>query len=218
MSTRMLKLGGLAFIALLAVTGIVIAAMSGMGSRAAAQPGPSLPVWPEFTMVYETDGAAVSVGTGPAEVTREVHRLEYQSATQWTDTVIEAPTIETRVGSFSMVGSYQTLDGDTYTEYNAYDQSPEETTVPENTTMVPGRVMPPFPIKESGVELTATTTTAKVCFQDQCGENAEGRLYTKANGVEIVFVDDARGIPLRVDDAFVVKEIRIDDTKQEIRQ
>ena len=33
----------------------------------------------------------------------------------------------------------------------------------------------------------------------------------------MVFVDDARGIPLRVDDAFIAKEIRIDDTKQEIR-
>ena len=40
MSTRMLKLGGLAFIALMAATGIVIAAMSGMGVRAADQPGP----------------------------------------------------------------------------------------------------------------------------------------------------------------------------------
>ena len=45
-------------------------------------------------------------------------------------------------------------------------------------------MMLPFSIQESGVELTATTTTAKAHFQGQCGENAEGRLYTKPESTE----------------------------------
>ena len=32
----------------------------------------------------------------------------------------------------------------------------------------------------------------------------------------MVFVDDARGIPLRVSDALIVREIRIDDNRQPV--
>ena len=76
--------------------------------------------------------------------------------------------------------------------------------------------MLPFPIEESGVETEPTVTSAKVCFNDECTENAAGLLHRKGNGSEVVYVDDARGIPLRVDDAFVVKEIHIEDAKQQI--
>ena len=82
--------------------------------------------------------------------------------------------------------------------------------------MLTGSMPPPFPIEESGVETEPTVTSAKVCFNDECTENAAGLLYRKANGSEFVFVDDARGIPLRVNDAFVVKEIHIKDAKQQI--
>ena len=59
-------------------------------------------------------------------------------------------------------------------------------------------------------------TSAKVCFNDECTENAAGLLYKQTNRSELVFVDDARGIPLRVNDAFIVREIRIQDAKQQI--
>ena len=182
--------------------------------------GPVIPTWPQFTMVYETDGAAIAIGQNPAEITREVRRLEYQSETQWTDTVIEAPTIETRVGQFSGVGSYKQLNGKTLTEFDAmdgYTDETTETTLEEGTTT--STIMPPFPIEESGIECTPIATNSRVCFRDQCTDNAEGLLYRKASGSEAVFVNDARGIPLRVGspstrDAFIVKEIQIDDTKR----
>ena len=69
----------------------------------------------------------------PAEVTREVRWLEYQSETQWKDIVIEAPTIETRVGQFNRVGSFQQLNGRTFTEFDALGGSSHETTVEEGT-------------------------------------------------------------------------------------
>ena len=138
------------------------------------------------------------------------------SATEWTDTVIEAPVITTPIGSSSRVGAYSQLNGTTYIEYDSAGDLVQTDTVDEDTTRLVGTMPPPFPIVESGVTTTTTTTTSKVCFQTECSENASGVLYTKDNGAEFVFVDDARGIPLRVNDTFIVKEITINDTREEI--
>ena len=175
---------------------------------------PTIPTWPQFSMEYETDGPAVSVGPGPAEVLREVRRLEFGSMTQWTDTVTTAPTIETRVGQFSRVGSYKRLDGTTFTEYDAMSGTTQEEEIEDGTVV--GPFMQPFPIEESGYEFTPTTTEAAVCFTGECQENAEGLLYVKESGTEMVFVRDARGIPLRIGEGFVVREIRINDAQQPV--
>ena len=178
--------------------------------------GPVIPTWPPFTMVYETNGVVYSIGSSPSVTTREVRRLEYQSRTQWTDTVVEAPTITTMVGSTSRVGSSTRVNGDSYTEYNASGELTYADTVGENTTMLADSLPPPFPIEDSRVETEPTVTSAKVCFNDECTENAAGLLRRRANGAEVVYVDDARGIPLRVNAAFVVKEIRITGAKRQI--
>ena len=209
------------------VVGVALVTVLGIGVRAdATKPVPpgvvsvTIPTWPAFSMVYETDGAVVAVGADPAQTIREVRRLDYQSKTQWRDTVLEAaPTIQTSVGEFSRVGSYVHLDGDTYTEFNAMDGAESEKTIREETiekgtTRLAGPILYPFPIEESGIETTATSTTATVCFQEKCTDNAQGLLYRKASGSEKVFVDDARGIPLRVDNKFIVRELKIDDERQ----
>ncbi len=175
---------------------------------------PTIPTWPQFTMVYETDGHAVSVGPGPAEVLRETRRVEYGSATQWTDTVLQAPTIETRVGAFNRTGSYKRLDGRTYTEYDALTDATQKEEVEEGRVV--GPFMQPFPIEESGYEFTPATTEATVCFMGECQENAEGLLYRTESGTELVFVNDARGIPLRIGDGFIVREIRVNDAQQPV--
>ena len=87
----------------------VVVAMSVWADGPAA---PAIPTWSPFTMVYETDGITYSVGSSPAVTTTEVRRLEYQSRTQWTDTVVEAPTITTTVGSSSRVGASTRVNGD----------------------------------------------------------------------------------------------------------
>ena len=212
-SSQTLKLG----LVLLIVIGVAVSAMVvAMSVRAEPPTAPTIPTWPSFTMLYETNGITYSRGGSPAVTTREVHRLDYQSATQWIDTVVEVPTIETPVGSDSRVGYYTQLNGNSYTEYNAAGESTFSDTVEEDTTLLVGTMPPPFPIKESGITTTATTTSSKVCFQEECTENTAGVLYTKDSGSEFVFVDDARGIPLRVNDTFIVREITIDDTKEEI--
>ena len=130
---RIFKLSLLVFIVALAATSVVFVATSEIGVKASGPVGPVIPTWPQFTMVYETAGPAIAIGQNPAEVTREVRRLEYQSETQWKDIVIEAPTIETRVGQFNRVGSFQQLNGRTFTEFDALGGSSHETTVEEGT-------------------------------------------------------------------------------------
>ncbi len=211
-SSQTLRLGLVLLIAAVVATSVVVA----MSVWADGPAAPVIPEWPPFTMVYETNGVVYLVGSSPSVTTREVRRLEYQSRTQWTDTVVEAPTITTTVGSSSRVGASTRVNGDSYTESNASGESTYAETVGENTTMLTGSMPPPFPIEDSRVETEPTVTSAKVCFNDECTENAAGLLHRKANGAEVVYVDDARGIPLRVNDVFFVKEIHIKDAKQQI--
>ena len=212
-SSQTLRLGLVLLIAAVVAASVVVA-MSAWADGPAAR---VIPTWPPFTMVYETNGVVYSIGSSPSVTTREVRRLEYQSRTQWTDTVVEAPTITTTVGSTSRVGSSTRLDGDSYTEYNASGETTYAETLGENETMLAGSSLPPpFPIEDSRFEIESTVTSAKVCFNDECTENAAGQLRRKANGGEFVYVDDARGIPLRVGDAFIVREIHIEDAKQQI--
>ena len=211
-SSQTLRLGLVLLIATVVATSVVVA----MSAWADGPAGPVIPEWPPFTMVYETNGVVYSFGSSPAVTTREVRRLEYQSRTQWTDTVVEAPTITTMVGSTSRVGSSTRVNGDSYTEYNSSGELTYAETLGENEIMITGTMPPPLPIEDSRVETEPTVTSAKVCFNDECTENAAGLLRRKANGAEVVYVDDARGIPLRVNNAFVVREIRIEDTKQQI--
>ena len=201
----------------LVIAAVVVASVAvTMSVRATAPDAPTIPTWPSFTMVYETDGVTYSVGSSLAETTREVRQLDYQSRTRWTDTVLEAPTIITSVGSSSRVGSYSQLNGDSYTESDSSDEQTYVDTVEENTTRLVGSMPPPFPIEGSGVALESITTNAKVCFRDSCTGNAPGLLYRKANGSEFVFADDTRGIPLRVNNTFIVREIRIKDAQQPV--
>jgi hypothetical protein len=201
---------------LLILTAVAVSVFIAVSVRADQPVAPTIPTWPAFSMLYETDGETYTRGSSPQVNTREVRRLDYQSPTQWTDTVVEAPTITTSVGSHSRVGYTAQLNGTSYVEADAAGRQLHTYTVDEDTTFLVGTMPPPFPIVASGVTTTTKATTAKVCFQTECTENAGGVLYTKSNGSEFVYVDDARGIPLQVNDSFIVKEITINDTKQAI--
>ena len=49
--------------------------------RASGPSSPVMPTWPKFTIAYETKDAAIAVGDDPAVATKEIRRLEYNSAT-----------------------------------------------------------------------------------------------------------------------------------------
>ncbi len=172
--------------------------------------------WPPFTMIYQAPGAAVSVGNEPFRVI-EVRQMEYQSKTEWTETVIEATPIETPYGTFSNVGSYRRLSGGVFTMYDAVTDSTDTESVEGGVTRIPNSYLRPIPLqryKESeGVTASYTTTDAKVCFErDNCTENAMGIAFTK-DGRTGIYADDSRGIPLKLGDDFIVRELRIDGEK-----
>ena len=171
--------------------------------------------WPTFVMVYEVNAATVQVGevqyTG-----RKEHQLDYRSKTDWTDTVTAAPTISTRVGDFSALGSYQQLEGRNLFEYDATVDYTYGEVIDADTMFIPRGVLMPLSLtklNEHGYTFTKIQTDATVCFDEQCEENAFG-LATDIGKVRYIFVDDARGIPLKIgEDSFVVSEIRISDNR-----
>ena len=201
---------------LLIAAAVVVSITVAVSVRAGEREYHTMPTWPVFSMLYETPGFTYTRGEGEPVTIREVHRLDYVSDTQWTNTVVESPTITTAVGSHDRVGYYTQLSGTTYTEYDDAGETLHTETVEDDTTLIVGTMPAPFPIVQSGVATTSTDTIAKVCFQGECTINADGVLYTMDNGSEFVFLDDARGIPLRVNESFVVKEITIQDVKQPI--
>ena len=174
--------------------------------------------WPAFVMVYEVDAAPVQVGE-IAHTGREEHRLDYRSKTAWTDTVTAAATIRTRVGEFSVLGSYEQLDGRNLIEYDAVTDHVGREVIDAGTVFIPSGALMRRPLallNERGYTFTRVQTDATVCYRDQCEQNAYG-LATDINNVRYVFVDDARGIPLKIgEDSFVVSEIRISDNRRAV--
>ena len=121
-------------IAAVVATSVVVA----MSVWADGPAGRVIPTWPPFTMVYEANGVVYSIGSSPSVTTREVRRREYQSRPQWTDTVVEAPTITTTVGSHSRVGCSTRVNGDSYTEYNSSGELTYAETLGENEIRIAG--------------------------------------------------------------------------------
>jgi hypothetical protein len=174
--------------------------------------------WPPFTMVYELEqGQSVMVGDRQVE-SRQLRRLEYRSATEWTDTVLESADIETRVGTFSQAGSYRRLDGLKMVEYDAATDSTMEDEVDEGARHLPRAGFLPFGnrvLEEvNGIIPTKIETGILVCFQDECEDNAIGQLFVLENGQERVYDNDSRGFPLRLGTSVVVKELRVDDVRK----
>ena len=173
---------------------------------------------PPMTMLYEAYGPSISVGDRSIEPFKELHRLEYRSETQWVDTVIESPAVDLgRYGTRSSVGSYTRLNGKSITEYDAMDGSIDESTVSDDTVFVPDPALalgtPDLLDHSSKFTKSRVTTSAKVCFNGECVENAVGILY-ESSRTALVFVDDSRGIPLRLGDGFLVRSVEIHDSKR----
>ena len=174
--------------------------------------------WPPFTMVYELEqGQSVLVGDRRVD-SRQVRHLEYKSATEWRETVLESPPIETRVGTFDAVGSYRQLDGRRLVEYDSVTDSTREDEIEEGVRHIPRSGFTPYENrgleKVVGITPIKVETGALVCFRDECEDNAMGFLFRLDNGHESVFADDSRGFPLRLGTLLVVKELRVDDEQK----
>ena len=80
----------IAVVALIAAFAIVLV------NRAGGEASPS--ELPSMTLVYEVYGPAVTVGQNAVDPYKETRRLEYRSKSDWTETVIESPTIDLAIG------------------------------------------------------------------------------------------------------------------------
>ena len=156
--------------------------------------------WPNLTMRYSK---AKSINNQP--INRN-YLFTYNPYSDWKEEVISGDPIRTEMGTFSLVGSYQQLQGRTFTEFNSIFGSTETETIPEGVTMLPSLAL--TPMKISVVEdaynqrAASVTTSARVCFQETCTDNAPGWKLV-LEGTTVVFANDARGIPIQVGDFFV---------------
>ena len=174
-----------------ALTALFVVSLLVYTNRAAAQASSGNLV-PPMTMVYEVYGPSISVGERSIEPFKELHRLEYQSETEWVDTVIESPSVDLgRYGVGSNVGSYTRLDGRAIDEYDAMDGSMEESAVSEDSIFVPNSAFAyalatPNSIDDTpGLSTSQVVSSATVCFNGDCEENARGVLYS-GDGFELV--------------------------------
>ena len=102
-------------------------------------------------MVYEKDGQNYN-GT----VIRETHRLEYNSASDWTDTVIASDPIESiALGTITSTGSYMRRNGDEFKIYDSITKDAEVTQEPD-TTYIPNQFLAPLDIFEPSVQRART--------------------------------------------------------------
>ena len=168
---------------------------------------------PRMTLVYDVYGPEVSVGGKGVSSYKEVRRLEFRSKTDWTETVIESPSINLgRYGSGSNVGSYRRLDGAIITEYDSLDGSIRESAVADDAIFVPNSAftvayMSTKPLGD--IPGVVVTTDARVCFNDDCQGNADGIKYS-ANGITLVVLEgDNWIIPIELGDGFSLRSADI---------
>lgn len=198
----------IALSAMIAVALIAVAVVFTIRSGVAAQPIDS--DWPVLTITYETGGASAFV-SGEEQTGTEKRRLDYTSKNDWTDTILEAPDIETRVGTFNSAGSYIELSDGVITEYDAIVGATSSTNATEGVSHVAGAAFVRYSIpalQGKGNEFSLVPTNAKVCFESVCEDNATGIRMEHA-GQEYVFVNDVRGIPLKRDSLLNVLEVHI---------
>ena len=169
--------------------------------------------WPPLTMTY-----IVEVSVNDLSV-RQVRRLTYESTSSWIEEVVEADDVVLEIGSFNATGSYQKVDGDQYTSFDISRGEKQTETIPEDVLRIPRAGFDPVPIgvieRALDKSLTKVQTKTRVCFNDECTDNAPGWKLEEDRSVA-VFADDARGIPVRIA-SFVVAELRVHDERVPLR-
>ena len=135
---------------------------------------------PPMTLTYEVYGASVSVGNRSIPRFKELRRLEYRAQNDWTETVIESPTLDLgRYGTGSDVGSYMTIKGNTETRYDAMSDTTSTQSLGNGAHLPNGAFgiiyAPPTNPLGPGSVRTGVATEARVCFNGDCEDNASGR-------------------------------------------
>ena len=100
---------------LIAISLLSIVGAIGLFFSAARTSDAETSYWPPLTMVYEIDGQVWN-----ERQIRETHRLEYRTASDWTDTVIASEPIQSRaLGTITAAGTYMRRDGNQTETYDS---------------------------------------------------------------------------------------------------
>ena len=207
-----------AWIALAAAVGLVAVAATIAISARPSLPDPSASFtdsWPPFVMVYEAPGDAVHAG-GVITRPRQVHRLTWNSPTDWYDEVVESDTIKLPAdyGSLTYVGSWKSFDGVTYTEFSApLGHTYTDKTDRAAAVSILSALMTKELARSHGLDLATAPRAAEadsvvICYRSDC---ASGRQAVAAGRPDDPFLFTQRGIPLRAPrEMFTVLRIEID--------
>ncbi len=167
--------------------------------------------WPALTMTYN-----VTTEVNGVEI-QQTRELVYASRDAWTETVVSADSYTVSQGTFSDFGSYQKVAGGQYSSYSATTGQTRTESIEDGSVHIPRAHLFPMPLGDieeyTNKSLTSTDTGTRVCFDDECTDSATGWKWEDA---DIVFADDARGIPVKIGD-FVVTEVRVQGGKETLR-
>ena len=182
----------------------------------ATGPRPADPL-PPMTLVYEMYGPSISVGDRSIERFKETIRLEYRGETDWKETVIESLVVDLgRYGTSTNQGTFRQLKGNGYTEYDAMTGETESSTEDGSGVLLPNAAFSysrgprtnPFGPDIAGV---ASQTTARLCFNGECENNAQGVAYTKGGMTAVVLEAGGFVLPMKIGgDFFVLKSAEIE--------
>ena len=194
------------------ITVLVIAGLASagfVGYRALAKEPPAS--WPAFTMYYSLTGVSAFVGDTPVSTTTQ-YSLTYNSPDNWREDVTGSTPVHTRWGSFGRTGEYVQVMGNTVTSYETMGGETTAEEIPDGEMHVPASLFYPISFEDLediyfGQQAVRINTGVRVCYNNQCQDNAPGWKFTKGSR-EWVYADDVRGIPLQVGPA-AVSEVRI---------
>ena len=172
--------------------------------------------WPELTMYYETSGDYHSAAS--SEQTLK-YKLAYVDKHNWQSTVVDAPTLNTGGGTFSQVGSYVEVRDGRRTIYEVSSNSSDVLVLEEGEIYIPAYRLTPIAfryLKENNdAPPVSRSTSVKLCYDGVCDENATGWAFAQERGVDYIYADDKRGIPLQLP-GITITEIAAAGAKQPV--
>lgn len=185
----------------------------GLAFASPQKPGLADPL-PPMTLTYEIYGASVAVGTRSIPRFKETRRLEYRSQTDWTETIIESPTLDLgRYGTGTYQGSYTTLNGNAITEYDALTGATDTYSVGAGIHLpfdalghayTPAGTAPIVGMDAGvGVDIDARMSVSGTPMQ-----NARGIKYTKDDREIVMYEGEGFVLPVK-SGAFVLKSVDI---------
>ncbi len=168
-------------------------------------------VVPPMTLTYEVYGPGVSVGNRSIPAFKEIRRLEYRGENDWTETVIESPTLDLgRYGEASNAGSDRTVKGNTETEHDAMDGSTSTYTLDGGGRQIPFSAfgythIPPGFAPIGGATTGMVAIDAELSIGGELMQNARAVEYKKGNRTLVMYEGNGFTIPVKNGDHFILK-------------